>query len=390
MATLATINPIALACHKTQIAVELLSGPGLGKTSWAKQFGQLLAEHFSEPVLVAVRHLSVEAPEEVAGALGIDWKDGEIYAERSYPTLFPKPYDPVFFPSDWDTAKIDAFRAEGKLPRRGIVVLDEFRQADDDQQKVAARFVDEQRLDRWSMGDLGHYSIILCSNRAEDRSGVGKPMAFITNRKMELNVGYSVDSHCEWMAVNGIHPKGIAFARTNPREVYSEAVPDHDLPFMTPRSFVRACQFLQALGVMDEQNLGDKNLIAVEGVSGLVGEAGAASFMGFLRRVEDMIPMEDIKRNPNGCKVPERPDVMWATIQTMTQYAIEHSAGEDVGWLLTYMMRFSKEFQSACIRMMVKGNRKLFIDKRYSQWVRDNRDLVMNAIASDNASGVRN
>ena len=387
MATLATITPIALACHKTKIAMELLSGPGLGKTTWGKDFGQILADKYDEPVLVAVRHLSIEAPEEVAGVLGVDWQDGQIYAERSYPHLFPKPYDPVYFPHNWTAEQRSAFTATGALPKRGIIMLDEFRASDDDQQKVAARFIDEGKLDRYDLASLGHYSTILCSNRAEDRSGVGKPMAFITNRKMEVNVSYSVDSHCEWMAMNGVHPKGIAFARRNPLEVYSEAVPDHDRAFSTPRSFVRSCFFLQALGVMDDNNLSENNRIAVEGVAGLMGEGGAAAFMGFLRRVEDMIPIEDIRRNPNGCKVPDRPDVMWATIQTMTQYAVEKSDEEDVGWLLTYMLRFAKEFQSACIRMMVKGNRKLFIDKRYSQWVRDNRELVMNAVAADNAAG---
>lgn len=388
MATLATIAPIALACHKERIALELLSGPGLGKTTWGREFGQQLADYFSEPVLVACRHLTIEAPEEVAGCLGIDWRDGSVYAERSYPTLFPKPYDPVYFPREWDEDQCEAFREAGQLPKRGIIMLDEFRQADTDQIKPAACLIDEGRLDRFFLKDIGHYSVILCSNRAEDKSGVDKPMAFITNRKMETHLGYSVDAHCEWMVMNGIHPKGVAFARANPLEIYSEKVPDHDLPFASPRSFVRSCRFLQALGVMDDQNLGEKNLIAVEGVAGLMGEGAAATFMGFLRRVEDMIPIDEIRKNPNGCRVPDRPDVMWATIQTMTQYATEHSGKEDVSWLLTYMLRFGSEFQIACIRMMVKANRRLFIDKRYSQWVRDNRDLVMAAVAADNASSL--
>lgn len=390
MATLATINPIALSCHETRIAMELLSGPGLGKTSWGRQFCQLLANRYNEPVLCAVRHLSIEAPEEVAGVLGIHTKDGELYAERTYPHLFPQPWDLVRYPESWDAEQIAAFRSKGTLPKRGIIMLDEFRQADDDQQKVAARLVDEGRLDRFDLEDIGHYSVFLMSNRAEDRSGVGKPLAFITNRKMELDLQYSVDAHAEWMVLNGIHPKGVAFARACPADVYSDKVPDHDLPFCSPRAFVRACLFLMNLGVMDDKNLKDKNLIAVEGVAGLIGEGSAASFMGFLRRVEDMVPIEDIQKNPNGCAVPDRPDIMWATIQTMTQFAAEHrDPSYDLSWLLTYMLRFPKEFQSACIRMMVKSNRKLFLDKRYSQWVRDNREVVMAAVAADNAANLR-
>jgi len=384
MATLATLTPTALACHEIKVALELLSPPGLGKTSWCKEFAELLANKYNEPVLCAMRHLSIEAVEEVAGVLGLHTVDGKLVAERTYPHLFPQLHDPVYFPEAWSEAQVAEWRSLRELPKRGIIVLDEFRQADDDLHKVAARMIDEGKLDRFSLDDIGHYSVLLTSNRAEDRSGVGKPMAFITNRKMEVNVEYSVDSHCEWMVANGIHPKGIAFARTNPASVYSPKVPDHDLPFTTPRAFVRACLFLQSLDVMDDSNLGEKNRFAVEGVAGLIGDGAAAQFMGFLRRVEDMIPIETIRANPNGCKVPERPDIAWATIQMMTQYAGEHTGKEDVGWLLTYMLRFPKEFQSACIRMMVKANRRLFLDQRYSQWVRDNRDLVMSAISAEN------
>jgi hypothetical protein len=213
-------------------------------------------------------------------------------------------------------------------------------------------------------------------------------MAFITNRKCEIPIDYAVDSHCEWMLMHGVHPKGVAFARSFPGDVCSPHVPDHDLPFHTPRSFVRSCLFLQELGVMDDHDVGEKNRFAVEGVAGLMGEGAAATFMGFLRRVEDMVPIEDILRSPSGAKVPDRPDVMWAVIQMMTQYSKEHSETVDMAPLLTYMLRFPLEFQTACVRMMVKGNRRLFIDKRYSQWVRDNRELVMNAIAADNASGL--
>jgi hypothetical protein len=170
--------------------------------------------------------------------------------------------------------------------------------------------------------------------------------------------------------------------------VYTSKVPDHDKPFSTPRSFYRACRYLQRLGVMDDRNLEKKNLIAVEGVLGLIGESACAAFMGYLRNVEDMIPIEEIMAKPDTCRLPERPDTMWATIQMMSQYAKENPT-KDLMFLLTYMLRFPQEFQSACVRMMVKTNRKLMLDKRYSQWVNDNIDLVKAAVAADNASNLR-
>lgn len=389
MATLATITPIAMAMHAQKIALELLSPPGVGKTSWMREFCQLLANRYQEPVLLALRHLSIEAPEEVAGVLGLHTIGDTLVAERTYPHLFPQTYDPVYFPEDWGDERKEEWRKLGVLPKRGVIGLDEFRQADEDQHKVAARLIDEGRLDKYDLADIGHYSVILTSNRAEDKSGVGKAMAFLTNRKAEVGVDYASDPHCEWMLLHGVDPKGVAFARAFPQDVHSPTVPDHDLPFVSPRSFVRACMFLQELGVMDDKDIENKNKIAVEGVAALIGEGAAASFMGFLRRVEDMIPIEDILKNPNGAKVPDRPDVMWAIIQMMCQFSKDHSGTRDMAPLLTYMLRFPEEFQTACVRMMVKSNRKLFLDRRYSQWVRDNRELVMNAISADNAAGLR-
>lgn len=376
MANLLTVPTILEHAHRNKIAVELRSAPGVGKTSITTQFGKIMAEKTGKPFAVCVRHAIVEDPIESGGVLHIcdhPTIEGESIAKRTRPSFFPQDYE---FP-------------EG-IPDQGIIVLDESGQCDDDQRKAQAKLVDEGRLGNHDLADFGHWSIVLTSNRTVDKSGVGKPLAFETNRKMIIDIEYNVDSHCQWMNDNGISHKLSSFARSHAAVVCSPTVPDHDDPFCTPRSYVRASLMLQSMGVVDMTNLGESPSmiakLAGEAVMGLIGEGAAARLMGYLRHLEHMVDIEDILKTPESAPVPERPDVMWAVVQMMASFAKEQGqAGGNRNLLpmFTYMERMPREFQMTTVRMIAKSNKRLLLDSRYQAWVSTNRELILAALAAD-------
>jgi hypothetical protein len=379
MANLLNIHGILEAAHKNKIAVELRSAPGVGKTMVTTQFAAMMEAKTGEPFGCCVRHAIVEDPIETGGVLHIadnPKNPNEKIALRTRPS---------FFPQDWEYPN--------GIPKRGIIVLDESGQCDDDQRKAQAKLIDEGRLGNHDLADFGHWSIILTSNRTDDKSGVGKPLAFETNRKCIIEIEYNVDSHCQWMTDHGIHHKLTSFARSNAAVVCTPNVPEHDDPFCTPRSFVRASQMLQTMGVVDMEDLGESPSmaaqLAAEVVRGLIGEGAAARLMGHLRHLEHMVEMDDILKAPTTCAVPDRPDVMWATVQMMANFARESGqAGNNANLLpmFTYMERMPREFQMTCVRMIAKSNKRLLLDAKYQAWVAKNRDLIMAAIAADSAS----
>ena len=365
MSHLANIDNILRACFLSKITVELVSLPGLGKTSKITQWAEDTGKRLKKPFGVCVRHLAVEDPVEVAGVSFISKRhimgEDRETTVRSYPSLFPQPHE---FPG-------------GVIPKFGVILLDEFRQAPHDTQKPAARLIDEGKLGAYDLKDLGHWSVIMASNRSSDRSGANRELAFITNRKMVLELDPNADALADWMGTNGYDPLAIGFVRAFPGTVFTDKVPSHQNPFCTPRSFCRAITFATAMG--GNKGSLDVSPATVEGVAGLIGEGAAAEFMGYMRRVEDMVTVEEIIKSPLTARVPDRFDVQWAVVQTM----IHHANKENAVAMFEYVKRLPKEFQTTAVRSMVGKVKDLMFESSYSAWLTDNQELVMAALASD-------
>jgi hypothetical protein len=239
--------------------------------------------------------------------------------------------------------------------------------------------------------------VILTSNRVQDKSGVQKPLAFITTRKVVVEMEYNSELHAHWLAAQGIHPKLTGFVQSNPTVVQSSEVPDHDNPYSTSRTFYRACRQLMAFDVIDDigsdEHMSPVAKLARESVLGTIGEGAGTRLFGHLRHCESMVEMGEILENPKTATVPDRPDVMYAVVQMMTQWAGEQgqkgSDGADLMPMFTYLKRLPDNFQMSAVRMIAKLNRKLLLDKRYAQWVKDNRELIMAAVAAENRAGGR-
>lgn len=392
MANIATLNTIAEVFYDINAGdiedtqtLEVTGPPGCAKTSWARQFGQYMGNKLGEDFGVSVRHLSTEDPLDGPGVLhigdgtetiqfGVNAIEDVKRAERTYPSLFPQPWE---------------FEG-GVIPARGVLVLDEYGQADNDQKKATATLVDERRLGKFRLP--AGWMLLLTSNRVQDRAGVAKALTFITTRKSTVEMEYNSDLHSHWLAAKNVHHKLCGFVQANPLTVQVDKVPDHDNPYCTSRTFYRAARQLMGFDVVDaigsDEHMSPRSRLAREGVIGTIGEGAAAKLFGYLRYCESMVTMEEIIKDPSGAPTPERPDVTWAVVQMLAAYAKEQaqdsSGGKSMMPMFTYMKRLPENFQMSCVRMIAKANRKILMDKRYADWVRENRELIMAAVAAEN------
>jgi len=356
--------------------LEIVSAPGMGKTTTAKALRDYLSEQYDAPFGLAVRHLSTEDPLDGPGVLHIaDGEPGEVKrAERTYPGLFPQPWE----------------YEDGAVPARGLLVLDEFGQADNDQKKAVATLIDERRLGKYHLPD--GWMVLLTSNRVQDRAGVDKPLTFVTNRKTTVEVAYDAEQHVVWLAKQGVHPKLRGFVSQNASSVQAAEVPDHDDPYSTARSYYRACCLLQAMGTVIDDIGSDESMshtarLARAMVIGTIGQSTALKLFGYLRHCEHMVSIDEIMKNPQTASVPERMDVQYAVIQMMADHAFKlhrEKSTQSLEPMLTYMERLPRNLQMACIRMIVKVNKRIMMDAKYSQWVQANRQLLMDAINANN------
>jgi len=385
MANVASLTTIGEKLYDINLSgntmtLEVSGPPGCAKTQWTRQFAEHMASQldltFGSEFGYCLRHGAMEDPLDAGGVLHItDELDdsGTKRADRTYPSMFPQPWE----------------FADGKIPEHGILVWDEWGQMDHDQQKTCASGIDERRMGKYKLPN--GWMIIVTSNRVQDKSAVSKPLAFITTRKITAEMEYNSELHVHWLEAMGVHYKLRGFVQANPSIVQVMEVPDHDLPYSTARTFYRACLQLMRFDVIDaigtDEHMSPIARLAREVVIGTIGEGTALRLFGYLRHCESMVKMDEILKHPETAMIPERPDVLWATVQMMASYAKEQSqSGNNADMLpmFKYLERLPENFQMSAVRMIAKSNKKMLLDQRYTAWVRENRELIMAAVAAEN------
>lgn len=376
------LSNVITAAFINKVTLEFRSEPGIGKSSVITQTAADMAKKLKQPFGLAVRHLSTMDPTEVAGPLFITKRTLITANERieqemavnSYPAVFPNDRDKVFLPD----GTVTTVAKHGSVPRFGFVFLDELRQSAHDVQKPAARLLDEQAIGEWSLDMFGGvWSVIAASNRTEDNSGVNKDLAFITNRKCVLTVRSSPEILYNYLEAKGeLHYMCLGYLKFAPGAVFSPVVPKDDKPFPTPRSFERACKMLMTMG---KNGVPASDAEAVEVASGLIGEGRAPELCGYFRVHDELVKLEDIIADPAKCPLPERLDVMWATVQMM----IYHADSKNVLKLFAYMERMPQDLQIPMVASICSKMPDLTHNRDYAAWCVKNQKLLMAAYAAD-------
>ena len=345
-----------LAINKNvYVATEFQSGPGMGKSSMHEQAVCDLSVELGYPIGLYFEFLSTKESPDVRGyALPSADHKHMIYTEASW------------MPGEnWRVAEGGVLRRaiKNEVLRAGVLCLDEFRQAGHDTQKPAAELFLNRRVGESRLPE--GFIVTACSNREQDRSGVQRELAFITNRRMVIKIEPNMDVWINWAEKSGVHPLGITFARTNPGVVFTDTVPEKPGPFCTPRSLVMLSQLI---GELDMATF-------TEAACGLIGEGAAGQFVAFLRVAEQLPSFEDIVRNPLGTEVPKRPDASYAAMQMIAHRVDDKTAKA----AFQYLKRMGREFQVAGLRGTFNRCPALIRTPDFATWLRDNKELVMAA-----------
>lgn len=330
-----------------RISIEMQSGPGVGKSESVAQVARELQKALGletfgfRPFFLS----TLEAPDVRGFALPSKDKEGRAVMTFTEAPWMPRVGD----------------------PEHGILFLDEFRQAGHDVQKPAAEL-----LLNGAVGDSKlpiTWMVVAASNRERDRSGVQRELAFISNRRMLIEIHPELDAWVDWAERRDIHWCAIAFAKAHPGLVFGDALPEKGGPFCSPRTLVKVSHLIEPL----QSNMALFN----EAAAGLLGEGTAAQFVAFLRVAQEIPSFEDIVKNPTKCRLPDvdRPDAQYATMQM-----IAHRCSKDTAKpAFEYLQRMPKEFQVSGLKAALTRCADLVHSKGFASWLRENRDLVMNA-----------
>lgn len=372
--------------------LHLKSAPGTGKNMLADAAVRCIArQNPGVPVGQGIVNPGVMNPTDAAGFVLFDTVDGQKTSVYTRPTLFAVRYALIYVGLDADGQPVaDNVDSEGfiRVTRddagqplyvgsnvhgqklvKGITIFDEFDQGDIEVRKVLAPVLDEGRITNHTLPE--DWIVWCASNRAKDASGVGRGLAFLTNRVCNIELLPDMDMLSDFFS--GIdathlvepvtptripnvgagrmvrdpgnvdsraHPALMAYARQNEDTLFAGVPSDPNMPFLTPRSLEAISNLFDItlrLDVADESGAmaesasfadsfigrGDGPIDGLSGTSaerwslftalaaGTIGGDNTAQFLATLELFDEVPTLAEIIKDPAKVKVSDKRDAQF-------------------------------------------------------------------------------
>lgn len=351
------IRALELA-SKANVAVCIAGPSGVGKTSITYQYAAQQGEGFCYAVLNAATANLADTtgfllPKAVEHARSDGAKVIVQEGEYTYPFYFRdrKTHLPAFY------------------FQRGCIVVEEYGQASPDVKRALATLILEKRVGDHSLPP--GFQIILLTNRATDRSGVGKDFDFIINRRIDLDFTPELEPWLEWAADNDVEPLVMAFANRNQEIVFSGKHPENQGQWCTPRSLVAAGEVIRAFGGVDGVEFTDDKSFLMQMLKGAIGGT-ALQMMAFLKLRHSLPSIELILNDPDEAPIPSAPDAQMIVVYELA-HKVDHRTMQPLG---TYIKRLPKAFAVTFVKVVLKRKPDLVSTKFVGDWSRENHQLL--------------
>jgi hypothetical protein len=344
------------------IPIEIGSPPGVGKSESIDQIADLMTARDQFEWGLAKCFIATMSPVDINGYLVPGYAeilvDGVLQRQRVSEFTLPP----------W---MISVHGKPMNSYKRGIVVFEEWDKGDPDTKKASAEPILNGRAGRHAL----HPGIarIMLVNRTQDRSGTTKNFDFIINRRFEVGVSGELQGWNSWAVKQGVDPMFIAFADTHPEIVFSNTIPETQMPFCTPRSFVRLSKVLPAF--VDNKGRIEHSAITTEVANGGIGVAAGTKMMQWILMRNECPMFEDVVADPDNCPVPPRPDA-----KLMVCYELAHKVDKKtMSKVVKYVQRFTPEFAVTFGKAATRRDYDLINTPSLAAWVAKNASLL-NAI----------
>lgn len=429
------------------------SAPGMMKSMVPELAAKALArQHAGEPVGVAIHNLGNLTPTDLPGFTLFDtMKNPDGTSERvsvfTRPTVFNVNRAFIYAPDDADADSegyIEITRDDlgqplaigcivrGMKLTRGITLLDEYMQADVEVRKVSAPLLDEGRIATHYMPP--DWAVWAASNRDKDGSGVGRGLAFLTNRWAAFEVSMSIEmteAYFTGQDTLGLiepmsptlppevdhrgrvvrnprdvdfraHPAILAYARSQ-EDVLNQGVPaDPNQPFLSRRSLEALSNLFDVfirLSVADESGAMAEGVTfadsfiqrrdggAVEGVTGdpvarwrvfqalaggTVGQENADQFMATLELFDEVPTLDQIIKDPKKARVSDKKDAQFITAYHLAGWMNKDNSDA----LMAYAGRLDPHLYQNVVHSALTRDSELLTAPAIHKWLGSNPDQM--------------
>ena len=216
-----------------------------------------------------------------------------------------------------------------------VLFLDELMLAKKEVFPVALQIILDRTVGEHKLKD--NVQIIAASNRETDRTGVAKMPTALANRFGHVEVVSDLEAWKKWAFNAGIHPAIVGYLNARPQNLdqFEAAALNGAKAFATPRMWEFVNRALSHGGTKDPA-LTEVVLYT------LLGEGVGAEFVGFLRTADRLPTLEQIVRDPEGAKVPQETDALYACASMLSS----RITAKQVDAVVRYIQRLPLEYQS--------------------------------------------
>jgi hypothetical protein len=252
----------------------------------------------------------------------------------------------------------DLARLEKLKDKPGIWLIDDLGQALAATQAAVMQLVhpDGRALNGFELPP--DITIIACSNRPQDRAGVGAFLAPLVSRFVTvLTLEPEPISFVQWaISRGGFDPLVASFIRWKPEYLLDRERPAHSLEQQcSPRTWEHVSQLL-ALG-FDDSQLGHL-------VRGAITPAIATEFLAYLQVYKSLPNADLVRADPDRAPVPTAPDATYATAVHLAGAATP----TDFPLFCRYMDRSAPEYQLLFMLTAITKRPELTHTTAYIQW----------------------
>jgi len=257
--------------------------------------------------------------------------------------------------------KIVRLAKEGK---RSLIIVDEFTNCNEIMLGSLQRLILDKMAGSLDLKVNGiEPVIIVCGNRPEDNTNYNEvPLAF-WDRVRPFEVTANAEDVIEYATVNGWHHLVVGYLKTYPSAINEGWLPDCYVSF-TPRS---------AESLSRNEFQGVPKDLELPIIQSVMGAERATEYVAFRRIYKDIIPKEEIYKDPKSARLP---DVSRADIEfTMTNMLALFMTKDNATATCQYMSRIGKEFSLLCITDALKRDKTLYQNAEIKKFAMANMDV---------------
>jgi len=250
------------------------------------------------------------------------------------------------------------------LPQKGkgILFLDELNAAPLLVQAACYQLILDRKLGEYELPK--GWSVLAAGNRETDKAVTFRMSSALANRFIHLNFDVDLEDWVVWALSADIRIEVIAFIRFRPNLLHQFEPTKNEKTFPSPRTWEYVSDILKSNPPED---------IEFDLIAGIVGEAAAAEFMGFMKIYRDLPDPDAILVDPKGSVVPDDPATQYAICGALSRKA----SVSNFGRVLEYGQRLPIEFSVLLVRDSVKRTPELTKTRAFIKWSTDNSEILI-------------